>query len=180
MSGAVARLPSTRAKLEAEFDRLIRANRFTISSFFPLNGIVLLVGSAEDWVSEPLAFHELLTMTGVLVIRSPLITGAAPIISQSPSGRHRTRRVRMHEQVYTIHTGWPYGQFEHVIDLGLEIAGVPLGLSVFFLPLVMNANLLVLLFDRPTGGPTPPERVGWIGRPTRRARSAGLSSASPP
>ncbi len=50
-------------------------------------------------------------------------------------------------------TGWPYGQFEYLVDLGPMLFGtVPLGLPVFFLPLVLNSYLLCLLL---LGGATP-------------------------
>jgi putative membrane protein len=55
-----------------------------------------------------------------------------------------------------VTTGWPYGAFEYGIDLGPMIAGkVPLGLPVFFLPLVVNAYLLCLLLlgDRARSAP---------------------------
>jgi len=45
-----------------------------------------------------------------------------------------------------VATGWPYGAFEYGIDLGPMLAGlVPVGLPVFFFPLVLNSYLLDLL-----------------------------------
>jgi putative membrane protein len=44
-----------------------------------------------------------------------------------------------------LRTGFPYGEFHYAIDLGPTVAGVPVGLPVFFLPLVCNAYLLCLL-----------------------------------
>jgi putative membrane protein len=44
-----------------------------------------------------------------------------------------------------LRTGLPYGEFHYVVDLGPTVGGVPVGLPVFFLPLVCNAYLLCLL-----------------------------------
>jgi putative membrane protein len=49
-------------------------------------------------------------------------------------------------ELYGVRTGWPYGEFTYGVDLGPMLLGeVPLGLPVFFFPLVLNSYLLVLL-----------------------------------
>ena len=148
-------LPDSRREAERRLDRLIRANRFTVSAFFPLNGIVLLVASAEGWLPEPLAFHGLLILSGTLVMRSPLVAGVAPIATRKTVTAVGLLTAYAYGIEYVgVHTGWPYGRFEYVVDLGPTLAGVPVGLPVFFIPLVVNAYLLVLLLfgDRVDGG----------------------------
>ncbi|WP_411966978.1 bisanhydrobacterioruberin hydratase [Haloferax sp. YSSS75] len=146
MADLRTQLPRTRREVELALDELVRDNRFTISVFFPLNGAVLLVASAMGWLPAPLAFNASLILLGTVVMRSPLIVGLLP---------HLTRRAAIAVGVLTayayaieytgITTGWPYGWFTYGVDLGPTVAGVPIGLPVFFIPLVMNAYLLCLL-----------------------------------
>jgi putative membrane protein len=140
---------SRRRAVEARLDRLVRENRFTISVVFPLVGAVLLVASAMGWldaVHPALAFNPTLVMLGTLVMRSPLVVGVLPVLDR----RATAGVVLLAAYAYAIElvgvtTGWPYGEFEYVVDLGPTVAGIPLGLPVFFLPLVVNAYLLTVL-----------------------------------
>jgi putative membrane protein len=142
------RLPSRRA-FEARLDALVRANRFTIAVVFPLNGAVLLVASHEGWLPEPLAFNPALILLGTLVMRSPLFAGVAPVLDRrSAVGVGLLAAYAYAIEYVGVHTGWPYGEFSYGVDLGPVVAGVPIGLPVFFLPLVMNAYLLTLLLLR--------------------------------
>jgi putative membrane protein len=149
------RLPSTRREAEARFDRLIRENRFTVSVFFPLNGAVLLVASAEGWLPPFIAFNGLLILLGTLVMRSPLVAGVLPLVDRRAAlGVAGLTAYAYAIEYVGVHTGIPYGEFHYGVDLGPTVAGVPLGLPVFFIPLVMNAYLLCLLLlgdraDRP-------------------------------
>lgn len=132
--------------LERKLDQFVRNNRFTIAIVFPVIGAVLLVGSAEELLPAPLAFNPILILLGTLVMRLPLIAGILPLVDK----RLGALLIALTAYVYGIElvgvtTGWPYGNFEYVIALGPMIAGVPLGLPVFFLPLVVNAFLLSLL-----------------------------------
>ncbi|MEZ3116815.1 bisanhydrobacterioruberin hydratase [Halobaculum sp. MBLA0147] len=150
MSTSVADLreqvPESRAEFERRLDALIVDNRFTISVFFPLNGIVLLLASAEGWLPEPLAFNGLLILTGVAVMRAPLIAGVLPVADRKAALGVGLLTLYAYGIEYVgVHTGEPYGRFEYVVDLGPTLAGVPVGLPVFFLPLVVNAYLLVSL-----------------------------------
>ncbi|MFC7202297.1 bisanhydrobacterioruberin hydratase [Haloferax namakaokahaiae] len=140
------RLPRTRRDAEAALDRLVRENRFTISVFFPLNGAVLLVASAMGWLPDPLAFNAFLILFGTLVMRSPLLVGVLPLFTRRAVVGVGALTAYAYAIEYTgITTGWPYGWFYYGIDLGPTVAGVPIGLPVFFIPLVMNAYLLCLL-----------------------------------
>jgi putative membrane protein len=135
-----------RRAIEARFDRLIVQNRFTISVFFPLNGAVLLVASAEGLLPAPLSFNPFLILLGTLVMRSPLVAGVLPLV-----GRRATVALgalvaySYGIELLGVHTGVPYGEFFYGVDLGPTLFGVPVGLPVFFIPLVMNAYLLVSL-----------------------------------
>ena len=141
-----AELPATRREWETRLDRLVRDNRFTISAFFPLNGIVLLIASAEGWLPEPLAFNGLLILTGVFVMRSPLLVGLLPVTDRRAAiGVGLLTAYAYGIEFVGVTTGWPYGAFSYQVDLGPTVAGVPLGLPVFFIPLVVNAYLLTLL-----------------------------------
>ncbi|WP_277555803.1 bisanhydrobacterioruberin hydratase [Halobaculum limi] len=143
-------MPSDRREAERRLDELVRENRVTISVVFPLVGVILLVASAEGVFAgtplAPLAFNGGMILLGTLVMRSPLVVGLAPLVGR----RELAGIALLSAYAYTIEyvgisTGWPYGEFEYLVALGPEFGGVPLGLPVFFLPLVANAYLLSLL-----------------------------------
>ncbi|WP_435063299.1 bisanhydrobacterioruberin hydratase [Halobaculum sp. EA56] len=143
-------MPADRREAEARLDALVRDNRFTISVVFPVVGAVLLVASAEGVFAgtplEPLAFNGAMILLGTLVMRSPLVAGLAPLVGR----RELVGIGLLSAYAYAIEyvgvtTGWPYGEFAYLVALGPELGGVPLGLPVFFLPLVANAYLLCLL-----------------------------------
>jgi putative membrane protein len=136
----------TRSAVQARLDGLIRENRFTIAVVFPAVGAVLLVASAEGLLPPPLAFDPILILLGTLVMRSPLLVGVAPLIDRkAAAGVTGLAAYAYAIEFVGLQTGWPYGDFQYGIDLGPTVAGVPVGLPVFFLPLVCNAYLLCLL-----------------------------------
>lgn len=152
-----ARLPDTRRGAEALLDRTVRENRFTIAVLFPLVGAVALVGSAEGWVPEPLAFHPWFVLFGVLVMRSPLVVGTLPALDRRALGWVGVLIAYTYAiELVGVATGWPYGNFEYTVDLGPMLAGVPVALPVFFIPLVVNAYLLCLLLLGPRAS------NGWL------------------
>jgi putative membrane protein len=139
-------LPRTREEWEARLDRLVRENRVTISVFFPLNGAVLLVASAEGLLPDPLAFNALMILLGTLVMRSPLVVGVLPATDRRAAAGVGLLTLYAYAIEYVgVRTGVPYGEFFYGVELGPTVAGVPLGLPVFFIPLAMNAYLLCLL-----------------------------------
>ena len=143
---ALPTLPRTRAETEAALERLVTENRFTIAVTFPAVGAVLLVASAEGLLPPPLAFNGWLILLGTLVMRSPLVVGVLPLVTR----RVAVAVAALCGYAYAIEyvgvtTGLPYGEFYYGVDLGPVIGGVPLGLPVFFVPLVMNGYLLCLL-----------------------------------
>ncbi len=135
-----------RRAVESRLERLVTENRFTISVFFPLNGALLLVASAEGLLPPPLSFNPLLILLGTLVMRSPLVVGVLPLVDRK-AALALTALVAYSYGIefLGVHTGVPYGEFYYGVDLGPTAFGVPLGLPVFFIPLVMNAYLLVSL-----------------------------------
>lgn len=138
-----------RRDFESRIDDLVQHNRFTIAVLFPTIGILLLAGSAEGLVPPPVSFNPYLILLGALVMRLPLVGGLAPVINR------RGAVALLVLMIYTygiefigVQTGHPYGDFEYLIELGPMLGGlVPAGLPVFFFPLVVNAYLLVLLFE---------------------------------
>jgi len=143
-----------RSDVQARLDALVRDNRFTVAVVFPAVGAVLLVASAEGVLPPPLAFDPLLILLGTLVMRSPLLVGMAPLIDRrAAAGVTGLALYAYAIEFVGLRTDWPYGEFHYAIDLGPTVAGVPIGLPVFFLPLVCNAYLLCLLLlgDRARG-----------------------------
>jgi len=133
-------------EVQTRLDELVRDNRVTIAVVFPLVGAVLLVASAEGVVPPPLAFDPFLILLGTLVMRSPLLVGMGPLIDRRAAlGVGALAGYAYLIEYVGLRTGWPYGEFHYAIDLGPTIAGVPVGLPVFFLPLVCNGYLLCLL-----------------------------------
>ncbi|MDY6764897.1 MAG: bisanhydrobacterioruberin hydratase [Halobacteria archaeon] len=139
-----------RREVERRAERLVRENRFTIAVVFPLMGTVLLVASHERLLPEPLNFNPALILFGTFVMRLPLLVGLAPLVKR----REFVGLVILASYTYVIEwvgvtTGFPYGEFTYEVSLGpMVLGGVPLGLPVFFFPLVLNSYLLVLLLKR--------------------------------
>jgi len=139
----------------ARFDRpavetwlagLVRANRFTIAVVFPVTGAALLLASAWGWLPPPLAFNPLLVLVGVAVMRLPLVAGVAPLLDRKAGVALAALTIYAYGIEYVgVTTGLPYGAFEYGVSLGPMLGGVPLGLPVFFFPLVLNSYLLCLL-----------------------------------
>ncbi len=136
-----------RQSLERRLDALVARNRFTIALVFPAVGAVLLIASAEGLLPPVLAFNPYLVLAGVLVMRLPLVAGLLPLVGR----RAALALVALAAYAYGVEfvgatTGLPYGEFAYEVPLGPMLADtVPLGLPVFFLPLVLNAYLLCLL-----------------------------------
>jgi putative membrane protein len=79
-------------------------------------------------------------------MRLPLIAGFLPLAT----GRALLALGVVVAYTYAIEfvgltTGWPYGEFTYGLDLGPMVAGVPLGLPLFFVPLVLDGLLLSVL-----------------------------------
>ncbi len=135
-----------RPEVQHRLERTIRANRFTIAVVFPMVGGVVLILSAYGILPAPLAFNPGLILLGTLVMRSPLLVGLAPLFDR----RAIAAIALLVGYTYVIEfigvtTGYPYGHFQYEVTLGPMVQGVPLGLPLFFIPLVANAYLLTIL-----------------------------------
>ncbi|WP_286671073.1 bisanhydrobacterioruberin hydratase [Haloglomus halophilum] len=150
MSTDAISLPG-RARVEAGLDDLVRENRFTIAVVFPLMGAVLLVASRETLLPGVLNFNPYLIIFGTLVMRLPLVAGLAPLVGRRAAAGLLLLTAYSYGIEYVgVLTGFPYGSFEYGVDLGpMLLDTVPLGLPVFFFPLVVNAYLLCLLLLGP-------------------------------
>ncbi|WP_276272645.1 bisanhydrobacterioruberin hydratase [Haloarcula litorea] len=150
-------VPEDRAEAVARFDAAVREHRFTISVVFPVVGATMLLASAELPVPPWLAFNPALVLFGTLVMRLPLVAGVAPLLDRRATAALLALTAYSYAIEYVgVTTGWPYGAFTYGVDLGPMILGeVPLGLPVFFFPLVLNAYLLVLLLLGERADATP-------------------------
>jgi putative membrane protein len=138
---------ATRQRIEAHLDGLVADNRFTIAVVFPVVGAALLLASAAGLVGPPLRYNPYLIIFGTIVMRLPLVAGLAPLFDRRAAlGTGVLVVYAFGIELVGVLTGWPYGAFEYTIELGPMLLGaVPLGLPVFFLPLVFNSYLLCLL-----------------------------------
>ena len=139
-----------RRALEAWLDDLVSENRFTIAVVFPVVGAISLYAAAMGWFPESLsfmAFNPWFILAGVVVMRLPLVAGLAPLVDRRAALALAAVTVYAYGiELWGVTTGWPYGAFEYGIDLGPMLLGkVPIGLPVFFFPLVLNSYLLCLL-----------------------------------
>jgi len=144
-------LPQDRHTAATRFDAVVREHRFTIAVVFPLVGAVTLLASAEGLLPPPLAFNPFFVLFGTLVMRLPLVAGVFPLLDRRATLALVALTVYSYAiELVGVRTGWPYGEFTYGVDLGPMLFGeVPLGLPVFFFPLVLNAYLLVLLLLGP-------------------------------
>lgn len=132
--------------LEGRLESLVRRRRFTIAVTFPAVGVVLLLASAEGILPEPLAFHPTLLLLGTAVMRLPLLAAVLPLLDRRGAAAFTALIAYAYAIEYVgVATGWPYGDFAYQIHLGPMIEGIPAGLPVFFVPLVVNAYLLTIL-----------------------------------
>jgi len=157
-------LPRDRQTATEQLDALVREHRFTIAVVFPVVGAVTLLASAEGLLPPPLAFNPLFVLFGTLVMRLPLLAGVAPLLDRKATLALVTLTLYSYAiELVGVRTGWPYGEFAYGVDLGPMLLGeVPLGLPVFFFPLVLNAYLLVFLLLGDRAGSTPLRLVATL------------------
>jgi len=150
--------PTRREAVERAADALVREHRFTVAVVFPAVGAVTLLARALFDFPGPLAALEngplfaAFLLFGTAVMRLPLIAGVLPEIDRRAALAIAAVTVYAYAiELVGVRTGWPYGDFTYQVDLGPMLFGeIPLGLPIFFLPLVLNSYLLVtlLLGDR--------------------------------
>jgi putative membrane protein len=135
-----------RREVERWLSTLVRENRFTVAVVFPLVGAALFVASHEGWLPAWLAMNPLLVLFGTAVMRLPLVAGLAPLVDRRAGvGLLAVTAYSYAVEYVGVHYGVPYGEFSYQLELGPMVGGVPIGLPIFFLPLVVNSYLLVLL-----------------------------------
>lgn len=141
-----------RSRLLFRAEQLVRDNRFTIAVVFPAVGAALLLASEHGVLPDPLAYNPLLVLVGVLVMRSPLLVALAPLVDRRAAALLAGLTAYTYAIEYVgLTTGWPYGEFHYLQDIGPAVAGVPIALPILFVPLVLNAVLLSVLLLRGLG-----------------------------
>jgi putative membrane protein len=148
-----------RAELSRRLDGFVAENRFTIAVVFPAFGALLMVASAEGYLTGFLRFNPAFILLGTLVMRTPLLAGLLPTLERKGVAALLALTAYTYGVEFVgVRTGFPYGAFEYGIELGPMVLGtVPLGLPAFFFPLVLNSYLLVLLLsERRAAGPLGP------------------------
>jgi putative membrane protein len=142
----VGSLDRSDREVERWLSTLVRENRFTVAVVFPLVGAALFVASHEGWLPAWVAMNPLLVLFGTAVMRLPLVAGLAPLVDrQAGVGLLAVTAYSYAVEYVGVHYGVPYGEFSYQLELGPMVGGVPIGLPIFFLPLVVNSYLLVLL-----------------------------------
>lgn len=149
MSETVVALP-TRRRVESTLERVVENNRFTIAVTFPLVGVAMLIAGREGLLSPEFAMHPYLLIGANLVMVSPLVAGLAPLVDRRAlSGLALLALFTWAIETAGVLTGLPYGEFSYGIALGPMLLDlVPLGLPVFYFPILLNSYLLALLFLR--------------------------------
>ncbi|RRJ34210.1 bisanhydrobacterioruberin hydratase [Halocatena pleomorpha] len=144
---AEASVTLNRQRVERAFDSMVRENRALFGVVVPTVGAVMLLASFESVLPVLLPFDSSLILIGVVAMRLPLIAGLLPLIDRKAATALILLTVYAYGIEYVgITTGVPYGQFSY--DVGLEpllFGEVPLGLPIFFIPIVANCCLLLLL-----------------------------------
>lgn len=136
-----------RQRAEQAFDEFVRENRVLFAIVFPIVGAILLLASTESMLPSVLSFNPLLVLVGVVAMRLPLIAGLVTLVDRKAAIALAILTAYTYSIEYIgVSTGVPYGSFSYGVDLGPLLFGkIPLGLPVFFLPLVVNSYLLCLL-----------------------------------
>lgn len=127
-------------------ERVVRENRFTIAVVFPAVGAVTLVASAAGLLPDLLAYNPLFILLGTLVMRLPLAAALAPLLDRRAAGLLAVLVAYTYAiEAVGLATGFPYGEFHYLTDVGPMVTGVPVALPLFFVPLALNAYLLATL-----------------------------------
>lgn len=138
----------TRRQVESTLEGVVENNRFTIAVTFPLVGVALLIAGRQGFLPAELAMNPYLLIGANLVMISPLVAGLVPLLDRRALlGLFVLALFTWGIELTGVLTGVPYGEFSYGVDLGPMLAGlVPLGLPVFYFPILLNSYLLALLF----------------------------------
>lgn len=133
-----------RADVERRLEELVAAYEFEVVVLVPVVGAAVMIAGSMGVLPRRLAFDPMFLLAGTAVMRLPLVAGVAPLVDRRSAGLLVVLAAYTYAIEYVgVTTGWPYGEFSYVVELGPTIAGVPLGLPLFFVPLALNAVLLV-------------------------------------
>jgi putative membrane protein len=139
-----------RDALLARGERVVRENRFTIAVVFPAVGATTLVASAAGLLPPLLAYNPLLVLVGTLVMRLPLAAALGPLLDRRAVGVLSMLVAYTYAiEAVGLATGFPYGEFRYLADVGPMVEGVPVALPLFFVPLALNSYLLATLLLGP-------------------------------
>lgn len=158
MSETVTAWP-TRRRIESTLERVVEENRFTIAVTFPLVGVAMLIAGRQGLIPEALAMNPYLLIGANLVMISPLVAGLAPLVDRRALvGLGTLAFLTWGIEIVGVLTGLPYGEFSYGVELGPMLFDlVPLGLPVFYFPILLNGYLLALLV---LGSGSIPRRFG--------------------
>lgn len=145
---AEASVTIDRQRVERAFEDIVCENRVLLTIVFPIVGAVVLLASAESILPALLSFNPFLVLIGVVAMQGPLIAGLLPLVDRKTATALIALTVYAYGIEYVgVTTGVPYGQFTYGVSLGpLLFEKLPLGLPIFFIPIVVNSYLLCLLF----------------------------------
>lgn len=137
----------TRRRIESTLERVVEENRFTIAVTFPLVGVAMLIAGRQGLIPEALAMNPYLLIGANLVMISPLVAGLAPLVDRRALvGLGTLAFLTWGIEIVGVLTGLPYGEFSYGVELGPMLFDlVPLGLPVFYFPILLNGYLLALL-----------------------------------
>ena len=132
--------------MREKLELLVRENRLVLAIVMPIAGAILLVASKEMILPAWLSFNPYIVLMGTALMRLPLIVAIMPLINRRNGGLLLllTGYVYIIEFIGINH-GWPYGNFQYLVELGPMVSEIPMALPLFFIPLVLNGYLLTLL-----------------------------------
>lgn len=138
---------ASRRQVESTLERVVEGNRFTIAVTFPLVGVALLIAGRQGFLPAELAMNPYLLIGANLVMISPLVAGLVPLIDRRALfGLAVLALFTWGIELTGVLTGLPYGEFSYGLELGPMLFDlVPLGLPVFYFPILLNSYLLSLL-----------------------------------
>ncbi len=139
---------STRKRVESTLEEVVEENRFTIAVTFPVVGVAMLLAGRAELIPPAIAMNPYLLIGANLVMISPLVAGLVPLIDRRAAlGLGVLAAFTWGIELVGVLTGLPYGEFSYGVELGPMLFDlVPLGLPVFYFPILLNSYLLVLLF----------------------------------
>lgn len=136
-----------RRRLEQRLDAIVQEHRITLAVTFPLVGVVLFRVGVEGYLPEWLAFNPYLMVAATAIMALPLVSGLAPLVDRRAAlGLGVLAVFSWGIELVGVETGWPYGEFRYLLELGPMLFGeVPLALPVFYFPILLNSYLFAVL-----------------------------------